>query len=149
MVAVNPIGEEDKELAQKLLAHIDTTPPVGDKLEKLKGDVRSNLKRAFGRDPTDEEVENELQERLEKISNRNVIAEQGIGINPLIKSASGNLIGEKINATIHWGIGDNYKDYGIVKADRHGDIIFTKGKLYIGGKLFVDMDNRVIPLLDK
>ena len=69
-------------------------------------------------------------------------------MNKLIRSATGNLVGEKINATIHIGIGDNDGDYGIVKSDRHGDIVFMKGKLYIGGQLVVDMDNRKIPLLD-
>ena len=150
IVGVEPIGEADRELAEKLKKHIDPTLPVGKELDDMKKKVSDDLKESLGRNPTEEEINAEMQNQLRKIANKNVVAEHGIGVNDLIKSATGNLIGEKINATVHLGEGDNH-GYGTSDAGIHGDIVFWGGKLYIGeDKLpFVDIDKRKIPLLDE
>jgi len=67
-------------------------------------------------------------------SNRRVLAECGVGLNPMAKLTGTMLTDEGALGCIHFGFGSNYTVGGINKVDFHLDFVFKEASLYIDGE---------------
>jgi leucyl aminopeptidase (aminopeptidase T) len=73
------------------------------------------------------------------------IAEFGIGTNPKAKRPEVSLEAEKIDGTIHIGIGTNYFMGGKVKADYHSDFVIPRPNVTFDGRVFMKKGRFIFP----
>ena len=65
---------------------------------------------------------------------RRILAELGIGTNPIAHRSDSVLEAEKSKGTIHIGVGDNIHMGGRVEADLHGDFVQPQADLILDGR---------------
>lgn len=70
-------------------------------------------------------------------SKRRVLAECGVGLNPLAKLSGSMLIDEGALGTVHFGLGSNYTIGGENEIDFHLDFVIRKATLKIDGKMIL------------